>query len=151
MTESQSGASDRQTRSDLVGIVVVSHSRPLARAAVELASEMVQADSRPPIRIAAGLDEETLGTDAAAVSSALEELSGCPGILVLVDLGSSILSAEMAGEFLDPQVSAKVRISPAPLVEGLLVAAITAATGADLDTVASEAARALEPKLKQIG
>lgn len=151
MTESHAEASDQETRSDLVGIVVVSHSRSLARAAVELASEMVQADSRPPIRIAAGLDEQTLGTDAAAVSGALEELAGCPGILVLVDLGSSILSAEMAEEFLDPQVSAKVRISPAPLVEGLLIAAITAATGADLDMVASEAARALEPKLNQIG
>lgn len=152
MTGSSTDApADGAARSDLVGIVVVSHSRPLARAAVELASEMLQADSQPPIRIAAGLDEHTLGTDAAAVSSALAELGGCPGILVLVDLGSSILSAEMAGEFLDPEISAKVRISPAPLVEGLLVAAITAATGADLDMVASEAARALEPKQQQIG
>ncbi|AXE38057.1 dihydroxyacetone kinase phosphoryl donor subunit DhaM [Acidipropionibacterium virtanenii] len=151
MTESHAEAAAQTLRTDLVGIVVVSHSRPLARAAVELASEMVQADSRPTIRIAAGLDEHTLGTDAAAVSSAVEELSGCPGILVLVDLGSSILSAEMAGEFLGPEVSAKMRISPAPLVEGLLVAAITASTGVDLEAVASEAARALEPKQKQIG
>ncbi len=132
-----------------VGIVVVSHSRPLARAAVELAEQMVP-NSQPPVRIAAGLDETTLGTDAAAVSSALEELAGCSGILVLVDLGSSILSAEMACEFVDPDLSAKVRISPGPLVEGLVVAVVTASTGADLDTVADQAAKALLPKQQQL-
>ncbi|QCV88234.1 dihydroxyacetone kinase [Acidipropionibacterium jensenii] len=132
-----------------VGIVVVSHSRPLARAAVELAEQMVPT-SRPPMRIAAGLDENTLGTDATAVSAALEELSECSGVLVMVDLGSSILSAEMALELVDPELAAKVRVSPGPLVEGLVVAVVTASTGADLDSVADQTARALEPKIQQL-
>lgn len=132
-----------------VGIIVVSHSHRLAVAAVELAEQMVP-DNPPPIRVAAGLDEQTLGTDAAAVGSAIEELSGCSGILILVDLGSSILSAEMASEFVDPDLAAKVRISPGPLVEGLVVAVVTASTGADLDAVTSQTADALAPKVQQI-
>ena len=52
--------------------------------------------------------------------------------LVLLDLGSAILSAELALEFCDPDVAARVRLSPAPLVEGLVAAVVTAATGAGL-------------------
>ena len=70
-----------------VGIVIVSHSHKLATAAVDLVAQMVSEETRPPVRVAAGLDETTLGTDAAAVSAAIEELSECPGILVLVACG----------------------------------------------------------------
>ena len=59
----------------MIALLVVSHSRPLAQAAVELAVQMVPPDQRPPIRIAAGLDDGSLGTDATAVSAALEELA----------------------------------------------------------------------------
>ena len=133
-----------------VGIVIVSHSHKLATAAVDLVAQMVSEETRPPVRVAAGLDETTLGTDAAAVSAAIEELSECPGILVLVDLGSAILSAQMALDFVDPELAAKVTISPAPLVEGLFAALITASTGAPLEAVASEAANALSPKQSQL-
>ena len=47
----------------MIGIVVVSHSRRLAEAAVELACQMVQG-TQPAIEIAAGLDGGVLGTDA---------------------------------------------------------------------------------------
>jgi len=48
----------------MVGIVIVSHSRRLADAAVELALQMVRG-TPPPIEVAAGLDGHVLGTDAA--------------------------------------------------------------------------------------
>lgn len=133
-----------------VGIVVVSHSRALATAAVDLVSQMVPEESRPPIRVAAGLDDTTLGTDATAIGRAIGELSDCPGILVLVDLGSAILSTEMALEFLDEDLAAKVCLSPAPLVEGLFAAFITASTEANLATVERDALEALKPKQAQI-
>ena len=133
-----------------VGIVIVSHSRPLGRAAADLASQMLPGPDTPPIEVAAGLDDTTLGTDAAAVSAAIEKIGSCDGILVLVDLGSAILSAEMALEFLDPEIASKVKISTAPLVEGAVVAAVMASTGAELEVVAAEAEKALEPKISQI-
>lgn len=135
----------------MIGIVVVSHSYALASAAVTLAAEMVPADARPAIAIAAGLDETTFGTDAAAVSAAIEEVDTADGVLVFVDLGSAILSAEMALEFCDPDVAARVKLTSAPLVEGLVAAVVTAATGASLAEVEAEARSGLFAKREHLG
>ena len=135
----------------MIGIVVVSHSRALAVAAVGLAEEMVPAEARPAIEVAAGLDETTFGTDAAAIAEAITAADSPDGVLVLLDLGSAILSAEMALEFIDPETAGRVRISPAPLVEGLVAAIVTASTGATLEEVSAEAEGGLEAKVEHLG
>jgi phosphocarrier protein FPr len=135
----------------VIGIVVVSHSRALADAAVGLASEMVEESRRPPVRVAAGLDATTFGTDAGAVAEAITEVDGPDGVLVLLDLGSAVLSAEMAMEFLDPDVADRVTVSSAPLVEGLVAAVVTASTGAPLDAVVAEARQGLLAKQDHLG
>lgn len=129
---------------NLVGIVVVSHSRPLASAAVELAMEMVH-DAVPNIRIAAGTPDGGFGTDAVAVSKAIIEADAGAGVLVCADIGSAIMSAEMALEFLEPG-GPEAHIAAGPFVEGLIAAVVQAATGAPLAQVTSEASRALQPK-----
>jgi len=78
----------------VVGIVVVSHSRTLARAAVELATQMVPGNP-PAVAVAAGLDNG-FGTDAVAVQQAIEQVNSPDGVVVFCDLGSAVLSAEMA-------------------------------------------------------
>jgi phosphoenolpyruvate-protein phosphotransferase/dihydroxyacetone kinase phosphotransfer subunit len=129
----------------VIGIVVVSHSRALAKAAVELASQMVHgAGAR--IVIAAGLDDHTLGTDAVQVKEAIEQADGPDGVVVLLDLGSAVLSAELALDLLDDATRQRVLVSPAPIVEGLVAAAVTAAGGASAAEVAAEAASALAGK-----
>lgn len=135
----------------MIGVVVVSHSRALAREAVALASEMVAGADGPAVAIAAGLDETTFGTDAEAISEAIVEADSGDGVLVLVDLGSAILSAEMALEFVDPELASRVVVSPAPFVEGLIAAVVTAATGAPLARVAAEAAHGLLAKQEHLG
>ena len=135
----------------MIGIVVVSHSRALGNAAAQLAVEMVPEEARPRLKVAAGLDETTFGTDAAAIAEAIEAVDSGDGVLVLLDLGSAILSAEMALEFIDPEVAGRTRISSAPLVEGLIAAVVTASTGATLDEVCSEAANGLVGKQEQLG
>lgn len=134
----------------LVGIVVVSHSRALADAAVALAREMVH-DGGPRIEVAAGLDETTFGTDAAAIMTAVEAADDGAGVVVLMDLGSAVLSAELALEMLDPDVAARVVLCAAPLVEGLVAAVVTAAGGAGSAAVAAEATDALTAKTAQLG
>lgn len=137
----------------MIGIVVVSHSHALGMAAVVLATEMVDTDRGPHIEVASGLDDQTLGTDAAAVAAAIgraDEASAGAGVLVLLDLGSAVLSAEMALEFLDADVAGRTRLSSGPMVEGLVAAVVTAAGGADLDTVAAEALRGLDAKKAQV-
>jgi len=135
----------------MIGIVVVSHSRALAEAAVGLAVEMVPAEARPAIKVAAGLDETTFGTDASAIAEAIAAVDSPDGVLVLLDLGSAILSAEMALEFVDPKTAERVRISPAPLIEGLVAAVVTASTGATLADVAAEAEGGLAVKVEHLG
>lgn len=133
-----------------VGLVVVSHSRSLAEAAVALAAEMLQGRALK-IEIAAGLDDTTFGTDAVAIAEAVERADGPDGVVVLLDLGSAVLSAELALEMLsDPSVRDRVLLSPAPLVEGLVVAAVAAAGGASRAEVAAEAGDALLAKSEHL-
>lgn len=135
----------------MIGLVIVSHSRALADAAVGLAAEMVPAEASPAMAVAAGLDETTFGTDAAAIAAAIERVDSPDGVLIMVDLGSAILSAEMALEFIDPDLAGRCHISAAPLVEGLIAAVVTAGTGASLDDVAREAEAGLAGKRAQLG
>ena len=131
------------------GLVVVSHSRALADAAVALAREMLHGE---PVRVevAAGLDDTTFGTDATQIMTAIEAADQGQGVVVLMDLGSAVLSAELALELLDDDVRDRVVLCPAPLVEGLVVAAVAAAAGADRDEVAAEAAGALAGKTSHL-
>ena len=132
----------------MIGLVVVSHSRALADAAVELALQM-GGEKPPTVRVAAGGPDGDLGTDAVAIATAIDEADGGDGVLVLMDLGSAILSAETALEFV--AAPDRVRLSPAPFVEGLVAAVVTAAGGANLDAVAAECATAGDAKRRQLG
>src|SRR3954470_13984919 len=134
----------------MVGLVVVGHSRALARAAVALASEMVQ-DKPVPIEVAAGLDDTTFGTDATAIMAAITSADQGDGVVVLMDLGSAVLSTELALELLADDVRERGVLSPAPLVEGLVAAVVSAAAGAGRDEIAAEAAGALAGKAAQLG
>ncbi|WP_309102191.1 phosphoenolpyruvate--protein phosphotransferase [Microbacterium sp.] len=138
----------------MIGIVAVSHSARLGEAALELALQMVPSGgARVLVAAGAGTDADggaVLGTDAVAVASAIDELAtDCDGVVVLMDLGSAVLSAELALELRASDVP--VRLVPAPFVEGLLAAVVSAAAGASLGTVASEATAALGAKTGQLG
>ena len=136
----------------LVGIVVVSHSAGLAEGVVEVAREM--GGSEVPIEAAGGLAEPAgaLGTDAMVVKRAIEAAAHAGGgVLVLMDLGSALMSAEMAAEMIQAEAGADVLLSEAPLVEGAVAAAVAARAGAPLEEVASEARGALRAKAAQLG
>ena len=116
-----------------VGLVVVSHSAKIAEGVVELAGQMA-----PGVRIqaAGGADDGGIGTDATLIAEAIGAADEGDGVLVLVDLGSAVLSAQLAiDEFVDEGTRGRVRIAEAPVVEGAVFAAIQAATGSSLDEV----------------
>lgn len=132
----------------MIGIVAVSHSRPLAEAAVDLALRM-GGENPPTVCVAAGGPDGDLGTDATAIAEALDAADSGDGVLVLMDLGSALLSAEMALEF--AVAPDRIVLSPAPFVEGLVSAVVTAAGGAPLAAVAVEVAGAADAKRVQLG
>ena len=132
----------------MVGIVVVSHSEALAEGVVRLAREM--AGEGLAIEAAGGIEEpDVLGTDAERVRAAIERAMSEDGVLVLMDLGSALMSAEFAVELLEG-AAGRVRLSAAPVVEGAVAAAVAASGGASLDEVAAEARGALAMKTSQI-
>jgi phosphocarrier protein FPr len=134
-----------------VGLVLVSHSAQLAEGAAELARAMAGDEVR--IVAAGGMapPETALGTDAVRVAAAIEEAWSERGVLVLMDLGSALLSAEMAVELLPEERRTRVLLSAAPLVEGAVAAAVTSRLGEPLERVASEATGSLAAKRAQVG
>ena len=135
----------------MIGVVIVSHSARLAEGVCELAAQV----ARDKVRLAAaggtGDAANPIGTDAFAVLRAIEEVYSDDGVLVLMDLGSAVLSAETALELLDERRRAHVRLCGAPLVEGAVAAVSQAAAGAGIDEIAREAAGALAAKSAQLG
>lgn len=133
-----------------VGVVLVSHSAALARGAAELAREMA---GDVPLEPAGGLDEpdEPLGTDATRVAAAIGRADDGDGVLVLMDLGSAVLSAETALDLLEDVDRDRVWLSAAPLVEGAVAAAVAAQAGSSLDEVAREAGGGLAGKADHLG
>lgn len=120
-----------------VGIVVVSHSRKLAEGVAELAGQMA-----PQVAILAsgGDGNGGLGTDYNDVSSAMISADSGAGVVVLYDLGSAKMVAEMAKEEADDD--GRTLVVDAPLVEGAVAAAVAAEGGAGLPDVAAAAAAA---------
>jgi phosphoenolpyruvate-protein phosphotransferase/dihydroxyacetone kinase phosphotransfer subunit len=137
----------------MVGIVVVSHSEALAEGVVTLAREMGGAELK--LEAAGGTGDSDpahpiLGTDAERVRAAIERSMSPDGVLVLMDLGSALMSAEFAVELLG-DAPGPVLLSEAPLVEGAVAAAAAASGGASLEEVAAEARGALAMKSSQLG
>ncbi|MCA9937233.1 MAG: PTS-dependent dihydroxyacetone kinase phosphotransferase subunit DhaM, partial [Anaerolineales bacterium] len=135
----------------MVGIVIVSHSAQLARGVQELMDQMTQ--GRVRVAIAGGMDdpENPIGTDAMKVIAAIESVFDEAGVVVLMDLGSALLSAETALDFLDPAQRDRVHLCEAPLVEGAIAAAVQAAVGSSAAQVMAEARGALTAKRQQLG
>ena len=120
-----------------VRIVVVSHSDKIAEGAVELAAQMAPDVLMVP---AGGTSDGRIGTSLEKVMAALDEAAGGDGVVVLTDLGSAVMTAESALEFADGP--ATVLLADAPVVEGLVAAAVAAQGGASVHEVrrAAEAA-----------
>ncbi len=129
-----------------VGIVVVSHSAPLADALVALVNVLGNiAPDGPRLIAAGGLDADTVGTDATRIAAAIEGADRGDGVVLVADLGSAVLSARTAiEELLAPALAARVRISRGPLVEGAFVAAVQASVGDTLEAVVTAADSAAE-------
>ncbi len=134
----------------MVGLVIVSHSRELAQALVKFLKQV--ASPNLPVAIAAGVgeDRKEFGTDAVEITEAIQSVFSENGVLVLMDLGSAVLSAEMALELLPAEIKSKVRFCGAPLVEGAIAAAVQIGLNSDIDAICHEANAALTPKRQHI-
>jgi phosphoenolpyruvate---glycerone phosphotransferase subunit DhaM len=126
-----------------VGIVLVSHSAELA-AGLRLLVGQIGSDD-VPVATAGGTEDGRIGTSYDLVLAAIRDADRGGGVVVLPDLGSSVLTARTV---LEDHPRSDVLIVDAPFVEGAVTAVVTAASGADLETVSKAAKEARNvPKL----
>jgi dihydroxyacetone kinase phosphotransfer subunit len=124
----------------MIGLVVVSHSRRAAEGIAEVAAEMA---GDTPIEAVGGDGQGGIGTVPDAIGAALEAADDGDGVVVLVDLGSAVMNADVAIELSE----AEAVVADAPVLEGAVNAAVAAADpSATLDSVReqAEAARDIE-------
>ena len=120
----------------MVGIVVASHSRKLAEGVVELARMMAP---NVPIAAAGGMEDDSTGTSCRKILGAMTQVYSDDGVAILMDIGSAVMTAEIAmEEFNRP----KMKLVDCPLVEGAVVAAIEANQGASLEQIEQRASEA---------
>jgi phosphocarrier protein FPr len=135
----------------MVNLLLVSHSKKLVEGVAVMAQQMISSE-KVKIATAAGVgeDNQELGTNAMEIAEAIQEIYSEDGILVLMDLGSAILSTEMALELIPSEMKTNIRVCPAPFVEGAISAGVQAGLGSDLDTVYREAVNSLKAKIAQL-
>ncbi len=130
----------------MVGLVLVSHSRAIAEGTAELVRHMA---GEVEVVAVGGDSEGGLGTDPDGILAAIEGM-GTDEILIFMDIGSAVLSAETVVDMLEPETKEKVRLVDTPFVEGAFAAGVMASTGADGDECVEAAMEArTEPKLHE--
>jgi len=135
----------------MIGFVVVSHSAKLAEGVCELAAQAAQGKVRLAAAGGTADPANPIGTDAGRVLQAIESVYNEDGVLVLMDIGSAVLSAETALDLLEQSKRARVHLCSAPLVEGTVAAVSLALAGAGLAEIVREAQAALGAKVAQLG
>ena len=113
----------------MVGIVIVSHSRELADSIVEFTKMMA----------AGGMDDGTLGTSYEKIYQAIEDVYSEDGVLVMMDMGSAVMTTEMV---LEEMSDKKIEMIDCPIVEGAVAATVAASAGADFEEVKQNALEA---------
>lgn len=113
----------------MVGIVIVSHSKNLADSVVEFTGLMA-----PDAKIAAagGMEDGGFGTSFEKIQKAIESVYSEEGVIVLMDMGSAVMTTEMVLDMFEPDT---VKMADCPLVEGAVVATINVVSGMKMDEI----------------
>lgn len=118
----------------MINFVVVSHSKKLAAAAIDLAKIMSTTNFKM-VNAAGMRDTEDFGSDASLIMNKVNEVKEKDGVLVFCELGSSLINSQMAIELLNDD---KVKLVDAPLVEGLIIGASSNFENTNIDDLYAE-------------
>ena len=116
-----------------VAIVIVSHSRDVARSVAALVRDTVSGST--PVAWSGGTEHGGLGTEVGGILAAIRSVYTPAGVAVLVDLGGAETNAEMAIELMPEERRSRIVICNAPVVEGAVMAATEASGGGSLADV----------------
>lgn len=116
----------------MVGLVIVSHSSRLAEGVVDLARMMAKT---APIAPAGGLEDGSFGTSFEKISAAVDQVYSDDGVLILMDMGSAVMTAEMVMESMEDR---KIVLADCPVAEGAVTAAVGAEAGMTLEEILAD-------------
>lgn len=113
----------------MVGTVLVSHSQTLAEAMVGYAHMMAP---QAVVVAAGGLEDGTFGTSYEKIETAIEQAQQGDGVVVLMDMGSAVMTVKMVLEDMEDDT---VAVADCPFVEGAVEGTVLAQSGAALTEI----------------
>ncbi|MDE6259660.1 MAG: PTS-dependent dihydroxyacetone kinase phosphotransferase subunit DhaM [Oscillospiraceae bacterium] len=116
----------------MVGLVIVSHSSKLAEGVVDLARMMAKT---APMAAAGGLEDGSFGTSFEKISNAIDAVYSDDGVILLMDMGSAVMTAEMVIESMEGR---KLAMADCPVAEGAVTAAVGSEAGASLEEILAD-------------
>ena len=116
----------------MVGFVIVSHSARLAEGVTDLARMMART---VPIAAAGGLEDGSFGTSFEKISNAIAEVYSDDGVIMLMDMGSAVMTAEMVIESMEDR---KIVMADCPIAEGAVTGTVSAESGSSLEEILEE-------------
>lgn len=120
----------------MVGIVIVSHSEKLAESVIELSALMAP---ETPMAAAGGMEDGGFGTSYEKITNAIDSVYSEDGVIVLMDLGSAVMTTEMVIEDMAMMDKTNIKMVDCPIVEGAISASVVAAGGAPIEDVIESA------------
>lgn len=120
----------------MIGFVLVSHSQKVAEGLKQYLE--VMNNGRIVIEEAGGADEGRMGTNTLKIHKAIEKIYDHDPIFVFIDLGSAVLSTEMALDLLDEDVRKNVHIIDTPIIEGSILGLQSILSGKSIATILEE-------------
>ena len=120
----------------MVGIVIVSHSEKLAESVIELSALMAP---ETPMAAAGGMEDGGFGTSYEKITNAIDSVYSDDGVIVLMDLGSAVMTTEMVIEDMAMMDKTNIKMVDCPIVEGAISASVVAAGGAPIEDVIESA------------
>lgn len=118
-------------------ILLVSHSLKITDGIKEMIEQMAQSESLQIFSLG-GTSEGELGSDPTKIVDTVNEAAEVDTFFVFADLGSAVLSAELAFDMLEDEQQSKYILVDAPLVEGAFAAGITASVSDDIEHILIE-------------
>jgi PTS hybrid protein len=123
----------------MFGIILVSHSQKITDGTKEMIEEMTGELNGVKVISAGGTGDGRLGTNTVMIMESIEACRSYEHILIFCDIGSAILSSEMAVELIeDETLREKIEIMDCPLVEGAFAAAVQASVSQNKQLVVAE-------------
>lgn len=113
----------------MVGLVLVSHSKAVAESILELTKMMADG---APVAAAGGLEDGSFGTSYERIYNAIDSVNQGDGVVVLMDMGSAVMTTEMVIEDFGDE---SIKMVDAPIVEGAVAASVACMCGEPLDSV----------------